>query len=365
MALETGTYISDLVVTNPTSSDPKSQGDDHLRLLKSTIKTTFPSVAGAVTPTHTELNYVDGVTSAIQTQINLKAPLDSPALTGLPTTPTADVGTTGTQVASLDYVIATSLAGTLPGQTGNAGKYLGTDGLNAGWTDEVDTTVMLPLVGTKLATTTATESFSNKSLTTPVIQDSADTTKKANFVLSSVTAGQNRNITIADENMTLFTPYARLIGKVVVSSPSATVDLEGYFTSTYDHYIVTVHGLEHDGASTRALNLRLKLSGAYQTTNYSYRISPSSITSGTATIPIFGAVGTVASNNTSYVRLDLPLPSAAKEQVINLVGGNSALTAPPICAGHSTAAAIEGIRFYLSSDSITAGTFRIFGMRGT
>ncbi len=69
MALETGTYISDLVATNPTSGDPKSQGDDHFRLLKSTIQATFPSITGAVTPTHTELNYVAGATSSIQTQL--------------------------------------------------------------------------------------------------------------------------------------------------------------------------------------------------------------------------------------------------------------------------------------------------------
>lgn len=365
MGLETGTYINDLVSTNPTSSDPKSQGDDHLRLLKSTVKATFPNVSGAVTPTHTELNYVDGVTSAIQTQMDLKAPLDSPALTGIPTVPTADVGTTGTQVASLDYVIATSLAGTLPGQTGNAGKFLGTDGTNAGWTADVDTSVMLPLVGTALATTTGTESLSNKSLTTPVIQDSADTTKKANFILSGVTAGQNRNITIADEAMTLFTPHARLLGTVTVSSPTATVDLESYFTSTYDHYFITVHGLEHGEATTRALNLRFKISGSYQTSGYSYRISPSSITSGVATIPVFSAVGTVASNATSWVRLDIPQPSEAVEHVVTMVGGNTALTAPPICAGHSTAAAITGFRFYLSADNITAGTFRVFGVRSS
>ena len=54
MGLETGTYISDLVATNPVSSDPKSQGDDHLRLIKSTVKTTFPNVTNAVTPTHTD-----------------------------------------------------------------------------------------------------------------------------------------------------------------------------------------------------------------------------------------------------------------------------------------------------------------------
>lgn len=70
MALETATYISGLVATNPLSSDPKSQGDDHLRLIKSTILATFPNITGAVTATHTELNYVTGVTSGIQSQLN-------------------------------------------------------------------------------------------------------------------------------------------------------------------------------------------------------------------------------------------------------------------------------------------------------
>ena len=73
MALESATYISDLVSTNPVgATDPKSQGDDHIRLIKAAVKATFPNVSGAVTPTHTELNYVDGVTSAIQTQLDAK-----------------------------------------------------------------------------------------------------------------------------------------------------------------------------------------------------------------------------------------------------------------------------------------------------
>jgi len=72
MALESATYISDLVSTNPTGADSRATADDHLRLIKSTIKTTFPNVSGAVTPTHTELNYVAGVTSAIQTQLGGK-----------------------------------------------------------------------------------------------------------------------------------------------------------------------------------------------------------------------------------------------------------------------------------------------------
>jgi len=56
MGLETGTYISDLNASNPASGDAKSQGDDHIRLVKSTILATFPNVTGAVTKTHTQIN---------------------------------------------------------------------------------------------------------------------------------------------------------------------------------------------------------------------------------------------------------------------------------------------------------------------
>lgn len=77
MPLETGTYISDLNASNPAATDFLDRADDHMRLIKSTIKATFPNISGAVTPTHTELNYVDGVTSAIQTQLDAKQASDA------------------------------------------------------------------------------------------------------------------------------------------------------------------------------------------------------------------------------------------------------------------------------------------------
>jgi hypothetical protein len=73
MALEdlTGTkYIDDLNSSNPAAGDNVSEGDDHIRGIKNVLKTTFPSIDGAITATDTELNYVDGVTSSIQTQID-------------------------------------------------------------------------------------------------------------------------------------------------------------------------------------------------------------------------------------------------------------------------------------------------------
>lgn len=57
MPLESATYISDLNTSNPVGSTDKVQTlDDHVRLIKSTLKTTFPSVTGAVTPAHTAIN---------------------------------------------------------------------------------------------------------------------------------------------------------------------------------------------------------------------------------------------------------------------------------------------------------------------
>lgn len=62
------------------------------------------NVLDGITATTTELNYTDGVTSNIQTQLNSKAPLASPTLSGTPTAPTASAGTNTTQIATTAFV---------------------------------------------------------------------------------------------------------------------------------------------------------------------------------------------------------------------------------------------------------------------
>jgi hypothetical protein len=49
MALESGTYVKDLVDTNPTGTDPISLGDDHIRLIKKVLGNSFPSSISAAT----------------------------------------------------------------------------------------------------------------------------------------------------------------------------------------------------------------------------------------------------------------------------------------------------------------------------
>ena len=119
MALESTTYINGLVATNPAGTDARSQGDDHIRMVKSSVKATFPNITGAVTATHTELNkidgvtattaelnYVDGVTSNVQTQLNTKAPLASPTFTGNPIVPTQSTTNNSTRAASTAFTQA-------------------------------------------------------------------------------------------------------------------------------------------------------------------------------------------------------------------------------------------------------------------
>lgn len=66
MALESATYVSDLNAANPAATDQLSQADDHLRLIKNVLKTTFPNVTGALTATHTVLNGIDARVSVVE-----------------------------------------------------------------------------------------------------------------------------------------------------------------------------------------------------------------------------------------------------------------------------------------------------------
>lgn len=59
MGLETGTFIEDLVDTNPNNADSQTQGDDHLRLIKAVLLNQFPNLgAEAMTATAAQLNSV-------------------------------------------------------------------------------------------------------------------------------------------------------------------------------------------------------------------------------------------------------------------------------------------------------------------
>lgn len=116
---------------------------------------TLPSTTSIGGVSAAEIVYLDGVTSNVQTQLDGKAGLASPAFTGTPTAPTATTGTNTTQVATTAFVQQTSFNNSLPLQTGNAGKYVTTDGTNASWEAITIPAQVYPSAGVAISTGSA------------------------------------------------------------------------------------------------------------------------------------------------------------------------------------------------------------------
>ena len=119
MTVETGTYINSLNASFPPETDALSEIDEHLKIIKSTIKATFPNVDAAVTATPAELNkstalvsdgtnvtFNTGITAAkIKTLVGITEPV-APAITaatdsGGAVTPVLSTGVTGLEVWNL------------------------------------------------------------------------------------------------------------------------------------------------------------------------------------------------------------------------------------------------------------------------
>lgn len=204
MTVETASFITQLDTTLPTAADLISEGDDHIRLTKTVLKTQFPNFGTtAVTASSAELNYsvgvtaplqgqftakankagetytgahnysgasgvtlpaattigtvtaaellrLAGVTSPLQTQIDSKGAVAGQAWTGTHnyvgatiTVPTATAGDATNNAASTAFVSATAFSAALPGQSGNAGKFVRTNGTAASWSDLVDTPLVI------------------------------------------------------------------------------------------------------------------------------------------------------------------------------------------------------------------------------
>ena len=116
---------------------------------------TLPSTTSIGGVSAAEIVYLDGVTSNVQTQLDGKAGLASPAFTGTPTAPTATTGTNTTQVATTAFVQQAAFNDTLPSQTGNAGKYVTTDGTNASWEAITIPAQVYPSAGVAISTGSA------------------------------------------------------------------------------------------------------------------------------------------------------------------------------------------------------------------
>jgi len=105
MTVETVTKVEDLDEAYPAVGDPIGQGDDHIRNIKKGLKYTF---AGASSTGVINFNV------ATQTA-------------GNNTTLAASTAFVSAGIAAAAFTTA------LPSQSGNAGKFVTTDGVNASW----------------------------------------------------------------------------------------------------------------------------------------------------------------------------------------------------------------------------------------
>lgn len=159
MALETSTYINGLVATNPTSTDNVGDGDNHIRLLKSTIKATFPNITGALTATHTAIDLAIPTVNAA-TDANTASTIVKRDASGNFTAGTVTAALTGNVTGNVTGDVTGNVVGNVTGdQTGDmAGDVYaqdgtsivlqnGTDGSDATFTGKLATARAITLTG--------------------------------------------------------------------------------------------------------------------------------------------------------------------------------------------------------------------------
>lgn len=243
MGLETATYIDGLVATNPTEGDNVGTANDHFWVVKGALKNSFPGITGAVTATHTELNHVDGVTSAIQTQLDAKV---GTSVAGR----WVQLGSTQTAAASaaIDFV------------NGSGGVVI----------DSTYSAYMIEIIAAKPATDgailwmrTSTNAGSSYDTTGYVYQRIFAQTVASTTVLAAGSSGSGAAIIMTDD-VGNGSQEEGFYGHVVMFAPSVAARLhvqwQGSYQDASDGSFVTVSGGGNQGAATDVDAIRFMFS---------------------------------------------------------------------------------------------------------
>jgi len=276
MGLETPTYVGDLNTANPAATDVKSQGDDHIRNLKTALRNSFPGFAGAVivsgtdggaanvytlTPTTPLSSYVaDMVVIFAPTVANTGASTINISALGAKNIKTVDGAALSAADLVVGYYYAAIYDGTefrllaatkryidglafgtaLPNQTGNGGKLLTTDGTNASWVASLgafEFTAGLTLAGSVKHNVTAMAALDIDASAGQFFTKSIST--DSTFTFSNATAGK------AEAFALLLT-----ISSAAVPTWPASVDWTGGVAPTLGNGLHVLGFLSFDGGTT-------------------------------------------------------------------------------------------------------------------
>lgn len=161
----------------------------------------------------------------------------------------------------------------------------------------------------------------------------------------------------------------------VTASNSATVDFDGYFTSSYDEYLLIGEGILPSSGANPSLGALLKIGGSYQTSNYVWAYiyqDSNSTTQNAATTTADLRLANLVTSSASFplaVEMRFFQPASSVFQRVwarTLQTGGSAATryegfglySPPGGVNPTTA-----VQFLFSSGNISTGTFRLYGFK--
>lgn len=353
MSVEVATTINQLDATLPTATDPRSEGDDHIRLVKSTVKATFPNVTGAVTATHTQINAAAShITDTANPHATTKAQVGLSNVDN-----TSDLNkpiSTATQTA-LDAKLDTSNIKTVNGAS---------------------------LVGSGDVVVGSGISISDGSTSLTSVWSSTKTntelgTKQATLVSGTNIKTINGNALTGSGNVVIPSGALVYLGAVTASG-AATVDVTGLDTygATYDRLVLIASDVRAS-VSNNELVVTMQDSGTWRTSGHVYNrtqrpgpgtpvdtFSPN--ISGNANIPLCLLTGNVPADYAS-LRLDIHKPSATCrfEWTASSKSSGVSMSFEYVfgSALHNFALApLQGLRFALVYGGNITGTFRLYGI---